>query len=137
MARKGGNPDLGKTVKPASRHARMFYELGLPNLLSRYAKGVGSGRGTKPHWKPVESSAFKFRGVLYWKTLARNLKKTEQALCIWEDANPQQYRELPWYEAREQYKAAKARGEVRDPTWWEIAGACSAAGANLLPGRFK
>lgn len=46
----------------------------------------------------------------------------EAELTQWEEAHPELYAQLPWYEAREQYKKDKAAGLVPELEWWEVAG---------------
>lgn len=91
-----------------SGQVQHFKDLRLPNLLKRYtAKGPGFG---------------KVRDTRRWILLAEMLPVIEEQLCAWEAANPEVYRDLPWYEAREAFKEMKAHGEVVWPTWWELAG---------------
>jgi hypothetical protein len=68
------------------------------------------------------------RGVLKWKMLAAQLPVIEESLCAWEAQNPDAYRALPWFEAREAFKAQKLAGTVVWPEWWELAGAANHAG---------
>lgn len=51
-----------------------------------------------------------------------HLKVVEQQLTEWEAANPERYKKLPWYEAREEYKRQKAEGTLVEQPWWEIMG---------------
>lgn len=46
----------------------------------------------------------------------------EASLTAWEEAHPEKHAQLPWYEAREQYKRDKALGLVKAPEWWELDG---------------
>jgi hypothetical protein len=94
-----------------------FAELELPNLLKVGGKGA--------------FNEGKFRGHSNWKRLAKKLPLMEQQLCEWEDANPDLYIAQPWYEARELFKAQKARGEVVWPEWYEVAGKVAEAGDRL------
>lgn len=112
---------IAKRWAPAARAKEHCAELGLPNLLVRW---------TATHQK----AALKMRGVQRWQKLARDLAQIEEALTAWEAANPAEYAALPWYEDREAYKAAKARGEVEPLTWWMLAGACNEAGLMLKRG---
>jgi len=93
----------------AHKNSRVFAEIGLPNLLAVWNKG---------HQSPGV-----YRGVLYWKKRAREWPALEASLTAWEDANPSLYEAMPWYEEREAFRAAKARGEAVWPQWWELAAA--------------
>lgn len=73
-------------------------------------------------------AAGKLRGATKWKTLAAKWPAMEASLTAWEDAHPVEYRAMPWYEEREAFRAAKARGEVVWPLWWEIAAAAAELG---------
>ena len=87
-------------------NAHRFAELALPNLLMRRSAHV-------------ERGALAYRGSQRWRIMARRLHEIESQLSAWEAANPEQYRQLPWYEAREEFK--RVGGQT--PTWWELAGA--------------
>ena len=110
--RKDGTRSLPPLGYGDRGQAEKFKELRLPNLLKRTS--VAQGR--------------KMKGFTKWKKLADQLPAIEEELCAWEAANPDAYRALPWFEAREAFKALKDAGLVVWPEWWELAGAANHAG---------
>lgn len=52
--------------------------------------------------------------------LGKDLEKIDAELCVWEDANPDLYKLLPWYEAREQVKLDKKNGAYLAPCLAEL-----------------
>lgn len=51
--------------------------------------------------------------------LLRELDELEAALTQFERDFPDLAKQLPWYEAREEYKALKAKGRAPRATWWQ------------------
>ena len=56
------------------------------------------------------------------------MRRIEAHLSAWEAANPAEAAALPWFEARQAFKAQQAAGTVVWPTWWELAGAVAELG---------
>jgi hypothetical protein len=52
--------------------------------------------------------------------LGKKLAEIEAGLEIWEAANPELYKLLPWYESREQFKNDKKAGLVSEPALSEL-----------------
>lgn len=98
--------------------------LQLPYLWATYNSGYSRHKNGTVY---PQYSLGKLAHAARWKKFVEvTLPQLEQQLTEWEAANPEKYEALPWYQAREDYKAAKARGEVKPPVWWEVMGAAKA-----------
>ena len=93
-------------------NAQTFARLGLTNLL-RVRRGA----------------TWNLEGVKRWKEIARDLVEEERLLTKWEEEHPEEYKSMPWYEAREEYKANRPS---EGPKWYEVANALAACNYMLL-----
>lgn len=117
MTRIGGNPDLNRyATRIGGQQVKQLAALRLPPVFRRHCVGAGARNG-------VGRADLKMRDSRAWKKLAHDVTVIEQQLCEWEQSHPEQYRRMPWYEAREAYKANRP---LENLLWWEVAGAVSA-----------
>jgi hypothetical protein len=111
--------DVGENTHIAVKARRQCDALRLPYLWATYNTSYAIRNG-----KRYESSRGKLAHAARWrKFVETQLPELERQLTEWEDAHPEQFKALPWYESRMAYREAKARGEVETPVWWEVMGA--------------